>query len=145
MIAINKPWEDLTEDEKLAVAGVRRVRMPDRRTGEAIEIDHMWSPGTSGQIVEPLLITVGRFASGRIGEVFIDTPVHDGRKSSERQIALRNDIATLISIALQYGAPIEVLRAAMARADVNYMGTMKSMPHSIAGTVLDQLAAESTS
>ncbi len=120
-----------------------RERLPDRREGEAIEIEHVWSPGTEHHIAEMMLVRIGRYADGRIGEVFINYPNRAGeRKKSERVIALGHDVATLLSIALQYGAPVEVLRAAMGRAEVNLMGQSQMLPHTIIGTVLDVLAAE---
>jgi hypothetical protein len=120
-----------------------RERLPDRREHDAIEVEHVWNPGVEQELYEPMLVTIGRYEDGRIAEVFIDYPDRPGeRKKSQRVIALGQDVATLMSIALQYGAPVEVLRAAVGRADVNRMGKTRSMPHTIIGTVLDVLASE---
>lgn len=120
-----------------------RERLPDRREADAIEVMHLYAPGTEQQVEEHLLVTVGRYADGRIGEVFISYPPRLlERRKSELTQRLGGDIGTLISIALQYGAPIETLRAAMGRAEVPVMGRMQAVPHTIIGTVLDALAAE---
>lgn len=119
-----------------------RERLPDRRASDALDVVHVWSPGTSQEIHEPLLVTVGRYDDGRIGEVFIDSQAEAKGKLAARTLDLQKDVAVLISIALQHGAPIEELRAAVGRGDVNLMGKTRSMPATIAGTVLDALAAE---
>lgn len=136
-------WDELSEDEKLAAANVRRVRLADRRSREAVPVEHVWAPGTEGEVLEDMMVSIGRYESGRIGEVFIDYVRDEGeRKKSERTINFGHDIATLISIAIQFGAPVEVLRAGMGRSEVNRMGRMVSMPHTIIGSVLDAVAAE---
>lgn len=137
-------WDDLTEEQKLLVSPQPRHRLADRRQHDIFEVAHVWSPATAQQIVEPLLLSIGRYENGRIGEVFIDGLEEGKGKVSDRTTALRNDVATLISIALQYGAPIDELRGAMARSEVNLMGKVRMMPHTIIGTVLDALAGEAT-
>lgn len=118
-----------------------RHRLEDRRENEALEIEHIWR-GASGDVAESMLVTIGRYSDGRIGEVFIDYPPRQGeRKKSDRVKDLGADIAVLISIALQYGAPLEVLRAATGRSEVNIMGKLTTAPHTHIGTVLDALAA----
>lgn len=119
-----------------------RERLPDRRATDAIEVMHVWAPGTTQEIHEPLLVSVGRYEDGRIGEVFIDSLAQARGKLAARTMDLQKDVAVLISIALQHGAPIEELRAAVGRGDVNLMGKTRSMPATIAGTVLDALAVE---
>jgi hypothetical protein len=57
-------------------------------------------------------VTIGCFADGRIGEVFIASYQKAG---SMADLAAR-DAALLISIALQHGAPLEVMHAAATRA-----------------------------
>ena len=147
-------WDDLTEEQKLLCAGIdperaedgphgqARLRLPGRRTCDTIEVDHIWSPATSQEIVEPLLLSIGRHEDGRIGEVFIDGREIGRGKVAQRTTALRQDVAVLISIALQYGAPIEVLRGAVSRAELNVMGKARIVPQTIVGTVLDALAGE---
>ncbi|MGJ0397436.1 MAG: hypothetical protein ACR65U_14535 [Methylocystis sp.] len=72
-----------------------------------------------------------RFQSGQLAEVFIDavgatskgvTPLHEDAK----------DAAVCLSIALQYGAPVEVIRKAVTR-------TSEGEPTGIVGCVLDLL------
>jgi hypothetical protein len=133
-------WDELTEEQKVLCAP--RRRLDDRRHHDIVEVMHVWSPATPEQIVEPLLLSIGRYEDGRVGEVFIDGLEAGKGKVSSRTTALRSDVATLISIALQYGAPIDVLRGAMSRSDVNVMGKVRMMPHTIIGTVLDALAGE---
>lgn len=113
-----------------------RDRLPDRREGETYRLEHVWLAGSAREHLEKFLLTVGHYPDGRIGEVFIDYE----NNQLERNIALGKDIATLMSIALQYGAPVEVLRDAMGRSEVNRMGATIEMPYSIIGTVLDHLA-----
>lgn len=135
-------WDDLTEDQKLAAARLR-IRLPDRRTADTVSVNHTWAPATTQEVVEPLLVTIGRYEDGRIGEVFIDGNEERGRgRVSDRTRFLRHDVAMLISIALQHGATVDELRGAIGRAEVNVMGETRLMPHTIVGTVLDALAAE---
>lgn len=88
-----------------------RERLPDRRASDALEVMHVWWPGTTQEIHEPLLVTVGRYEDGRPGEVFIDSLAEARGKLAARTLNLQKDVAVLISIALQHGAPIEELRA----------------------------------
>lgn len=121
----------------------QRAKLPERREREALTVEHIWAPGSDSEVSEALLVSVGRYPDGRIGEVFIDYPQQPGeRRKSDRTVNLGHDVATLISIALQYGAPLEVLRAATGRAEVNRMGRVAIMPYSIIGTVLDALSRE---
>lgn len=136
-------WDDLTEEQKVELGRSKpRDRLPDRRATSVVEVGHTWRT-PHGDFPEDMLVTIGRHDDGRIGEVFIDYPPRLGEKQkSERVMALGDDIAVLISIALQYGAPLDVLRHAVGREDVNLMGTTRSMPATIVGAVLDAVAAE---
>lgn len=113
-----------------------RNKMPQRRAADLLAVTHLWAPGTDKQIAEPMTLSIGYYPAGEIGEVFIN---YAPKTVSERAHLLGNDIATLISIALQYGVPLEVMRAAAGRSPVNFMGRMIDMPHSPIGTVLDAL------
>lgn len=116
-----------------------REKLPDRRESDAQPITHLWSPGTAGEIAEHMVLRIGRYDDGRVGEVFIDYT--DPRMlKNERARNLGHDIATILSIALQYGVPIEVMCAAVGRGDVNRMGKITTLPHTPIGTVLDHLA-----
>jgi hypothetical protein len=79
----------------------------------------------------PYNLTVGFYADGQVGETFIDGP----RIGSE-VAHLVHDVAVLISIAVQFQVPVEVMRGAVGRIEVT--GTA----HSIAGAVLDLVASE---
>ena len=137
--------ETNTDRAQVAAYGDRQ-RLPDRREREAFVVPFWRAAGTMSEIIEEVTLTIGRTATGEIGEVFIDYVAQEGeRKKSEETITLAKDIATLISIALQHGTPLETLRAAMTRAEVPFLGKMKSLPYSLAGAVLDALAAEATS
>jgi len=76
----------------------------------------------------PYEVGFGRFEDGRLAEVFIDcqakglTAISDDAK----------DVAVLISIALQFGAPVEVIRDSLTR-------TSDGEATGIGGHVLDLL------
>ena len=57
------------------------------------------------------LVSVGLFDDGEIGEIFINT---NGRAGSESDVNA-SDAAVAVSLALQYGCPLETLREAMKR------------------------------
>jgi hypothetical protein len=76
-------------------------------------------------------LTAGYYADGQIGEIFITGP----RIGSE-VAHLVHDVAVLVSIAIQYQVPIEIMQGAVGRTEIS--GT----PHSVAGAVLDHLAGE---
>jgi hypothetical protein len=72
-------------------------------------------------------ITVGYYEDGTIGEVFINHPV-----SGMQSEAIARDGAVALSLALQYGVPLETLQHAVTRNDRNE-------PTSIVGAVVDRL------
>ena len=76
-----------------------RVRLPNRRVSELVDFEHAGRRWT---------LTVGRFADGRVGEVFLDTP----KASAIGEIAA--DAAIAASVAFQHGAPLETVRHALA-------------------------------
>lgn len=116
-----------------------REAMPDRRPQETFALRHTWLRGTDREVSEVMTVRVGRYGveDPRIGEVFLTCDNHH----NERAIALWHDIAVLISYALQHGATISELSAAMARGEVPIMDKTEKVTHSPAGTVLDALAA----
>jgi len=79
-----------------------RRALPNRRAHEARQFEFRGAPYTVG---------VGRFEDGGLAEVFIDCaskgmlPLGDDAK----------DAAVCLSIALQYGAPADVIRKAVTR------------------------------
>ena len=76
-----------------------RARLPNRRRAELFDFEHAGRKWT---------LTVGRFADGRVGEVFLDTP----KASAIGEIAA--DAAIAASVAFQHGAPLETVRHALA-------------------------------
>ena len=76
-----------------------RVRLPNRRVSELVDFEHAGHRWT---------LTVGRFADGRVGEVFLDTP----KASAIGEIAA--DAAIAASVAFQHGAPLKTVRHALA-------------------------------
>jgi hypothetical protein len=84
---------------------VHRTRLPDRREAETFNIE------VDGQ---RYTVTAGRFAnSNEIAELFINS---SGKLGTAADINAA-DGALAISLALQYGVPIERLRLAMKRND----------------------------
>jgi ribonucleoside-diphosphate reductase alpha chain len=80
----------------LAEAGPRRKRMPRERQS----ITHKFSIGGHEGY-----ITAGMYADGSVGEIFLT----DIGKEGSTLRGMMNSFATAISIALQYGVPLETL------------------------------------
>lgn len=83
-----------------------RKRMANRRLAVHFKFDHVTVAGS-----RYFIGSVGFFEDGTIGELFINTEMKAG---SEADINAA-DAAVAISLALQYGCPLEVLREAMKR------------------------------
>jgi hypothetical protein len=96
-----------------------RERLPDRRAGELFEFEHAGRKWTA---------CIGRFADGRVAEVFLDTA--KGAAVGE----LAADAAIVASLALQSGCPLETLRHALADRQAGPLGT--------AIALIDETAAE---
>ena len=100
-----------------------RARLPNRRYCETIKLAH------GGQHAA-YHVTVGHDTDGAIGEIFIST-----NKVGTAIEALARDIAILMSLALQHGCQLAIMRDALTReAD----GT----PSTIAGAVADELTEQ---
>jgi ribonucleoside-diphosphate reductase alpha chain len=97
-----------------------RRRLPHRRLHELVEFDHGGFRYTAG---------IGRFADGRIAEVFLNCA-----KTGTAVEAAARDAAIVASIALQHGASPTTLQHALTR---NGDGTASGP----LGTLLDLLAA----
>lgn len=88
-----------------AVAEIQRLRqrrkLPERRETSTVKFQHdgvgFYASGSD-------------FADGRLGEVFLE-----GGKAGSGLAVLCADVGTAASLALQYGCPVDVLRAAMQR------------------------------
>jgi hypothetical protein len=79
-----------------------RERLPNRRAGTKISFQFR------GAAYD---LTFSRYEDGRLAEVFIDVIGHGLTPLSEDG----KDAAVALSIALQYGAPAEVIRDAVTR------------------------------
>ena len=82
---------------------MRRV-LPQRRAAETFDL-RFWN--------QPFTVTVGFYADGTPGEVFID-----GGKTGQDIQSTARDAAVVLSLALQHGTPIETIRHAAARSGV---------------------------
>jgi hypothetical protein len=78
-----------------------RQRLPNRRAAESFIIE-------AGGL--RYVATVGRFADGRVAEIFLTN-----HKAGSTAGIMASDAAVLCSIALQFGAPLDVLRGALMR------------------------------
>ena len=96
-----------------------RDRMANRHRNGTFGIKHNGADIT---------VTAGYYADGRIGEIFITA----GHANSALDV-LASDAAIMASIALQFGAPLDVLRHAVKR---NSQGE----PSSPIGAALDRIA-----
>jgi hypothetical protein len=99
--------------------GVMRERLPNRRVAETFEVEINGLRYTA---------TVGRFADGRIGEIF----VQNSKPGSTSDCYMR-DAGISASLALQYGCPLETLRRALLRDP-------RGVPSTPIGCALDLLA-----
>lgn len=97
-----------------------RRPLPMRRHCETFELPF-------GGLTKGHIVTVGFYRDGAIGEVFIT-----GGKSGEQVEAIARDFAVVLSLALQYGVPIDDILHAMTRDS-------QGQPSSIAGAVVDRL------
>ena len=97
---------------------MHRQELPMRRHAETFDLDY-------NNLL--YVVTIGRYPSGAIGEVFINF-----EKSGTMAEAIARDGAVLLSLALQYGAPLENMRTAVTR-------DARGEPSSIVGAVVDKL------
>jgi len=81
---------------------VERRRLPDRRKCETIAFEH-------GGL--KYAVTMGYFPDGSVGEIFLNT---DGKAGSAADVSA-SDAALAVSLALQYGCPLEVIRSSVKR------------------------------
>ena len=102
-----------------------RRRLPDRRRSETFSFVN---PGDNLHYVA----SASYFADGRLAEIFVTN--HRGGSHADHAA---KDSAILASIALQFGAPLEVLRGAVLRDD-------KGRPVTAIGAALDVLAEGSS-
>jgi len=84
-----------------------RAQLPARRAAEVATFAHEGRRWTA---------TASRFADGRLAELFIDAPKESPLADAAREAAI------LASIALQHGAPLDVIRHALDGRDVSPIG-----------------------
>ena len=106
-----------------------RIPLFNRRGSAGFEVEHFDPLAGTGATLR-YHVAVGQFKDGSAGEVFI-TPQGSSGKGSMLE-AIARDAAILMSIALQYGAPIETMRRAMTRDE-------KNQPQTFVGAVLDAM------
>src|SRR5215472_2526861 len=78
-----------------------RQRLKDRRACESFELE------VAGQ---HFTATVGRYADGAIGEIFLQN-----HKPGSQSDSNARDAAVAASLALQFGCPLDVLQRALLR------------------------------
>lgn len=103
-----------------------RSRLENRREAETLDFFVMQPSGAR----QFFIATVGRFPDGRPAELFINTSMRHGSDADTNA----HDGAVAISLALQYGCPIDTLREAMKR---NANGTATG----VLGAALDAIRA----
>jgi len=99
-----------------------RQRLPSRRVAETFELEVGGLRYTA---------TIGRFPDGRIGELFLNN-----HKSNSATDVNAGDAAIVCSIAIQFGADIEIIRQALCRDS-------QGRASGPLGAALDRIAAES--
>jgi hypothetical protein len=78
-----------------------RERLPNRRQCESFEFRHAGHPFT---------LTAGHYPDNRIGEIFISS-----NRAGSQVEAVARDSAIAVSIALQFGADLQTIRAALTK------------------------------
>lgn len=99
-----------------------RYLLPQRRLSETFELKH-------GEQNAPFTVTTGFYQDGTVGEVFINGP-----KSGSDMAAVTHDGAILLSLALQHGVPLNVIKHAVRR---NADGKAST----IIGAVVDRISS----
>jgi hypothetical protein len=100
---------------------IARRPLPNRRESEGFDFE------LGGQQFHA---TVGRFPDGTLAEIFLNA----AKFNSAADVAAR-DAAVAISLGLQYGVPLDVLRKALMR-------DARGGPAGPAAYVLDRMAAD---
>ena len=108
--------------------------LPDLRRVGLISIDtETKDAGLQADWNQPFTVTVGFYADGTPGEVFID-----GGKTGQDIQSTARDAAVVLSLALQHGVPPETIRHAVTRG-------ASEEPASILGAVVDSITTKSFS
>jgi len=96
-----------------------RERLANRRACESLEFEHAGLGFT---------LAAGFYPDGRIAEIFLSS-----HKPGSPIEAIARDAAVTVSIALQFGVPIETIRAALTKDH-------DGRPATLLGEALDKLA-----
>ena len=110
----------------------QRQTLPNRRLAETFELKH-GGQNTTFQVTTGFFALADDQVKRTVAEVFIS-----GAKAGSEVEAVARDGAVLLSLALQYGVPLEIMRHAITR-DSNGAAS------SIVGAVIDKLARETLS
>jgi hypothetical protein len=84
-----------------------RERLPSRRAADVIDLEHGGRRWT---------VTVGRFADGRVAEIFLDAA------KESPLVELAQESAIIASLALQSGCPLNTLRHAVSGRSAGPLG-----------------------
>lgn len=103
-----------------------RRRMPNRRASTTVEFEYVHSNGNRSRH----LLTYSVYEDGTVGEIFVDA-----HKQATGLAEQARDAAIALTIALQYGTPMEAIRSAIGRDE-------DGRPHTIIGSALDTLKKE---
>ncbi len=103
-----------------------RHRLPDRRATYTFPVNFTNGSG----VTFAFIASVGVFDDGGVAEVFLESS-----KAASDVHSMAADAAIMFSIAMQYGTPLEVIRASMSR---NSDGT----PQSLFGALVDAIDRE---
>jgi hypothetical protein len=96
-----------------------RQRLPNRRACESLEFRHAGLDFT---------LAAGFYADGRIAEIFLSS-----HKPGSPIEAIARDSAIMASLALQFGVPLETIRAALTKDH-------DGQPATAIGAALDAIA-----
>ncbi len=108
-----------------------RERLPDRRLRDVFEFRHCY-PGGKPQIVTA---SVGRFADGRVAEVFIDLVRTEENlcMGTDKAITVdAHDASVVLSFALQHGADLPEIGKALLHGE-------DGVAHGFMGALIDAL------
>lgn len=84
-----------------------RKDLPQRRAADVMTFDHEGRRWTA---------SAGRFADGTLAELFLDAPKESPLADAARESAI------LVSLALQHGCTVEMIRHALDGRDVSPIG-----------------------
>jgi hypothetical protein len=100
------PGDDLCAEAARVLRDPRK-KLPNRRHATTLRFEH-----ATGAYTHKYLLTVGVYPDdGGVGELFLNMDMSAGSESDTNAA----DAAVAVSLALQYGCPLEELRVAMKR------------------------------